>query len=592
MDLRELIFSSILDPTIYKETQKALQDIDKPEYDQTQLLEFFDTPQALNLEYGEASKSFSERYIELSKHIQDWEPFRKQNMHYISDNGTYYLNWNAFITTIKMLGTQEQYNHFAKQINDYRIIGGYAQTEISHGSNVQGLQLTATLVGDSFILNSPNVGSYKYWPGLLGLKPKHLSMTNILEYKPLQYQQEIQKPTSHWKELMQVMLAPKLGFLRADNGYLGLKNYKIPKFNMLSRYTSIKENGEVVQSSKDAVKFGYGSMLFLRLSLANVFAISAAFGNVVSLSNGDNNTFGIIRSSVISAAIIIANRQVHKLFTLYNQQLEQGDPKVSNTLTEVHILSSQFKSLAGWETVRASRESCLFSTFGTLNASSLITRYADNVPYNTYEGDNNVLLQQAAQYLSKQFAKLSQGKNISGICQFANKYSNKQLPQIKLDNFENLDQLVEVFERLTYEFTKTTLEQFQQSLSDNSINKAWNEIHQTDLIKMATIFGYTNIIRLMFEEVVRLESQMTKESYQFVKRLAQLSAAYLILEYRPLLVAFNIINVSQVFILDEIDKIIGDKHEFLTIFKDSVQNQKQRNFTGINWNNLNLHPKL
>ena len=49
-------------------------------------------------------------------------------------------------------------------------------------------------------------------------------------------------------------------------------------------------------------------MLFLRLSLANVFAISAAFGNIVSLSNGDNNQFGIIRSSVISAAVIIANR--------------------------------------------------------------------------------------------------------------------------------------------------------------------------------------------------------------------------------------------------------------------------------------------
>ena len=28
-------------------------------------------------------------------------------------------------------------------------------------------------------------------------------------------------------------IGPKLGFLRADNGYLGLKNYKIPKFNML-----------------------------------------------------------------------------------------------------------------------------------------------------------------------------------------------------------------------------------------------------------------------------------------------------------------------------------------------------------------------
>jgi acyl-CoA oxidase len=32
-------------------------------------------------------------------------------------------------------------------------------------------------------------------------------------------------------------IGPKLGFFRADNGYLGLKNVRIPRNNMLMRYT-------------------------------------------------------------------------------------------------------------------------------------------------------------------------------------------------------------------------------------------------------------------------------------------------------------------------------------------------------------------
>ena len=32
-------------------------------------------------------------------------------------------------------------------------------------------------------------------------------------------------------------IGPKLGFLRADNGYLGLKNVCIDRNNMLMRYT-------------------------------------------------------------------------------------------------------------------------------------------------------------------------------------------------------------------------------------------------------------------------------------------------------------------------------------------------------------------
>jgi acyl-CoA oxidase len=50
------------------------------------------------------------------------------------------------------------------------MLGCYAQTEVGHGSNLQGLQTTATYVPetDEFELWTPTLESCKWWPGTLG----------------------------------------------------------------------------------------------------------------------------------------------------------------------------------------------------------------------------------------------------------------------------------------------------------------------------------------------------------------------------------------------------------------------------------------
>lgn len=48
--------------------------------------------------------------------------------------------------------------------------GAYAQTELGHGSNVRGLETTATFdpATDEFIIDSPTLTSMKWWPGCFG----------------------------------------------------------------------------------------------------------------------------------------------------------------------------------------------------------------------------------------------------------------------------------------------------------------------------------------------------------------------------------------------------------------------------------------
>ena len=52
----------------------------------------------------------------------------------------------------------------------YDIVGGYAQTELGHGSNIRGIETTATYLPESgeFDLHSPTLTSTKWWIGGLG----------------------------------------------------------------------------------------------------------------------------------------------------------------------------------------------------------------------------------------------------------------------------------------------------------------------------------------------------------------------------------------------------------------------------------------
>lgn len=68
-----------------------------------------------------------------------------------------------FVPFIKGSGTEEQQKKWLPLAYKLQIIGCYAQTELGHGSNVQGLETTATFdpKTDEFVLNSPTLTSSK-----------------------------------------------------------------------------------------------------------------------------------------------------------------------------------------------------------------------------------------------------------------------------------------------------------------------------------------------------------------------------------------------------------------------------------------------
>jgi acyl-CoA oxidase len=74
-----------------------------------------------------------------------------------------------FCNTILNQGTPEQANYWTnKGMMDFSgMVGCFSMTEIGHGSNVAGLETTATFIKetDEFIIHSPTLTSTKFWIG-------------------------------------------------------------------------------------------------------------------------------------------------------------------------------------------------------------------------------------------------------------------------------------------------------------------------------------------------------------------------------------------------------------------------------------------
>jgi len=86
------------------------------------------------------------------------------------DVAGFFLNTNAFLKTIEMLGDEEQVKEWRGKVFGAKVVGCYGQTEIGHGSNVQSLETVAyyDTATKTFTIKSPTSSSAKFWPGLLG----------------------------------------------------------------------------------------------------------------------------------------------------------------------------------------------------------------------------------------------------------------------------------------------------------------------------------------------------------------------------------------------------------------------------------------
>ncbi|KAI7888616.1 acyl-CoA dehydrogenase/oxidase C-terminal [Mucor mucedo] len=422
------------------------------------------------IEMVEENDMDDEQFIALFRHIELLTP-----------TNTYYVL--AFMPVIKAQGTTEQADKWHTAAKRHAIIGCYAQTELSHGSNVMGLNTVAVFdqATDEFVIHSPDITAAKWWIGGLGVACTHAVVQAQLiiagkSLGPHLFIVPVRSPfdLKPCKGITVGDIGPKAygGFSTTDNGFALFDHVRIPRDNMLMKFAQVARDGSYTPPVH--MKLSYGSMVKLRVDIvtdaawklakASTIAIRYCtvrrqFHNPPSFKLNDNRPESqvISYSSVqhrlmpllaTAYALAVSGESMHQQFGQLMDQLELNN---ATLLPEVHATSCSLKI---WSTRRSSEgiEECRKSMggHGFSIFSGVSELFANIVPANTYEGDNFVLAQQVARFLLKQLNNVVKGKEITsstadylktlgqGITEpFAFENHNEQIlnPQVQLEIF-------------------------------------------------------------------------------------------------------------------------------------------------------------
>lgn len=189
------------------------------------------------------------------------------------------LQFSMFLPALIKLGTPEQQAKWVPKAISLSIIGTYAQTEMGHGTFIRGLETTSTYDPQTkeFVIHSPTITAYKWWPGGLGhtvnyaivfaqlysLGKHHGLHPFIVQLR----EDETHKPR---KGITIGEIGNKVGFNTVNNGFLGFDNVRIPLDQMLMKNAKILPNGEFVKNQSSVLN--YGTMTHVRVGIVRDMA--------------------------------------------------------------------------------------------------------------------------------------------------------------------------------------------------------------------------------------------------------------------------------------------------------------------------------
>ncbi|GMG17927.1 unnamed protein product [Phytophthora fragariaefolia] len=441
---------------------------------------------------------------------------------------------SMFIPTLENQADDEQQAYWLPLATSYRILGAYAQTELGHGSNVQGLETTAVYDKKSqeFIINSPTLTSRKWWPGGLGKTATHAVVHAQLridgELKGVQAFIVPLRSLEDHTPLPGVEvgdIGPKVGFNSLDNGYAVFHSVRIPRRNMLMRYAKVLSDGTFIKPQSSKLVYLTMTQIRAYLILKLGFALGAATtittrfsatrvqGRKVARNKNDlaltnenpvldyqNQQHALLPLVALSYAANFAGRAMVDMHDTVLAKVTSGQTDFSAQSAELHAVSSGLK---GWlaDRVNDGVEQCrrLCGGHGFLQSSNLAHIFAENVGACTFEGTADVLVQQHARYLLKELGSMKSfsPQDTEAPADFLRRsdlYSNPQLrcSANSATEFGSFKVLVEAFEVRAARSTRKLA--YAMKMSGNNANACMMlmtiaSAHHTELLLLKSFIS-------------------------------------------------------------------------------------------------------
>ncbi|XP_004616528.2 peroxisomal acyl-coenzyme A oxidase 2 [Sorex araneus] len=460
----------------------------------------------------------------------------------------------VFQKALESLGSDEQIAKWGPPSSQFQIIVTYAQTELGHGTYLQGLETEATYdaATQEFVMHSPTLTATKWWPGDLGRSATHaLVQAQLICSGARQGMHAFIVPIRSLKDHSPLPgvtvgdIGPKMDFEHTDNGFLRLDHVRIPRENMLNRFAQVRPDGTYVKLGTP--QSNYLSMVVVRVELL--------LGEIVPLLQ--KACCIAIRYSVIrhqsrlrpsdpEAKVLDYQTQQQKLFPplasayafhfLANNLLEffrhsyrAIRDRDFSLLPELHALSSGMKALVSEfcaQGTEACRRACGGHGFSKLSGlPSLVTKVTASC---TYEGENTVLYLQVARFLVKTYlqAQTSQGagsqRSLPQSAAYLATAGVPRCPARKAADFLRPELYSEAWAHTAARLIKDSVHHLQ-TLMESGVDRqdAWN---QTTVIHLqaAKAHCYYITVKSFVEALEKLENEPAIR--QALKRLCDLHA--------------------------------------------------------------------
>ncbi|XP_034179560.1 acyl-coenzyme A oxidase 1 [Osmia lignaria lignaria] len=485
----------------------------------------------------------------------------------LKDGNPLLVHYAMFLPAIMGQGTTKQQSYWVSRSWGCNIIGTYAQTELGHGTFIRGLETTATYDPQTkeFILNSPTLTSYKWWPGGLGHTANYAVVLAQLYTKgqcrgihPFIVQLRDENTHEPLPGIKIGEIGSKLGMNGTNNGFLGFESVRIPREHMLMKNSQVLEDGTYVKALND--KLTYGTMVFVRVMLVHDIVNYLLKAVTITTRYSAVRRQGQINSEKPEVQILDYVTQQHKIFpnlaacfafrmtadwiwNMYNTvtaELDQGD---LDKLPELHALSCCLKAVASADAangVEQLRLAC--GGHGYMDASSFPAIYGLLTAICTYEGENTVLLLQTARYLVKTWKQAVSGQPLPSTVQ----YLTVVAKGIKQRPWKNtLGCIIEAHQAVAAGKIRLATENMDSRIQKGiSSEDAWNQT-SIELAQCADAHCRVFIVQQFVEAVSQITS-VSKQLRQVLSQLCELYAIYSVLQRRGDFLQFSFLKNENI----------------------------------------------
>ncbi|MDE0573130.1 acyl-CoA dehydrogenase family protein [Demequina sp. B12] len=390
------------------------------------------------------------------------------------------VQFGLFGGAVTNLGTAWHHEQFLPAITNLTLLGGFAMTELGHGSDVASVETTITYVPetDEYEIHSPTPTATKAY---IGNAATHGTMAAV-------FGQLIVDGTGHGVHTVLVPLRDdngrdlpgvttgdhghKGGLLGVDNGTIRFDHVRVPRAMLLNRYGGVNADGTyespidnpnrrfftmlgTLVRGRVCVGGGAGVAARRALSIATRHALNrrqfpaaGRDGGVLLLDYLTHQRRLLPRIAQSYALGFAQNELIRDLVKVQGEE-----PSTEEDQRNLETRAAGMKAVTTWfanDAVQEAREAC--GGAGYMSENHIVEIRRDIDIFATFEGDNTVLMQLVTKALLTDYRKEWSDLDRTGVVQATARVAGEQVAEATAVNIA-LDRLASAVRRRPEETT-------------------------------------------------------------------------------------------------------------------------------------------